>query len=434
MNSITSTIVMLMASIVFSQNDLEKSLVENYSISRDVSQGQDDARVNLESADAGYLPRLSLTQSLQSTGYQTPSIQVTLGSTYNILDGKRTLQSKLADLQLRFAQLESGFEKTAALFNLRQYLQALNTYELGIMLLRGIETDIRKQRPLWLPSTPAKQFAPNEIELYTKFLEFVDTRKVLEVQAQRLRKQIAKWTKIDVTELAEGRIEFAGDPVLLAPVQIAACVDGSAAVQRAGLRLEQERVFEALRNDASPVLALSAQLAATTAPAAGQSALSAQAALTLTIPLPPNNPISGNGVVSVGTAGATQTATLSYPNQFRQADPRGVYWAELNLADTKEASTDDLRESLRSRENLISSVLLAKQRLEWGERSLRDAGSADALVKLGARFALMGLKVRGAYDHLNLQLNTLTLAQTCQLGLTYAPRDAVFDVPKTGGS
>jgi hypothetical protein len=83
---------------------------------------------------------------------------------------------------------------------------------------------------------------------------------------------------------------------------------------------------------------------------------------------------------------------------------------------------------LCSRDGLVSHVLLAKQRLERGERSLRDLAGADVLVKLNARFVLMGLKSRGAYDHLNLQLNTLTLANTCNLEFSYNPRNTVFGV------
>ena len=289
---------------------------------------------------------------------------------------------------------------------------------------------MRKQRPLWTVETPAKQFAPNEIEVYAKFLEFIDTRKALEVQAERLRKQLAKWTKLNPAELAEGKIQFPGDPTLPSPVVVSTCVEQSAAMQRSKLRLEQEKVFEALRNDASPTLTLNGQVGVTTAPATGQSALSAQVSLTLNIPLPSNSPFTGSANATVSPTGAVQNATLGFPNTFKQSDPQGVKWAEKNLTDTRESAQDALEDGLRSRDSLVSNILLAKQRLEWGERSLRDASSADALAKLGARFSLMGLKIRGAYDHLNLQLSTLTLANTCNLKFTYNPRDAVFSSGK----
>jgi hypothetical protein len=105
---------------------------------------------------------------------------------------------------------------------------------------------------------------------------------------------------------------------------------------------------------------------------------------------------------TVSNTGASQSANLSFPNAFKQSDPQGVYWATKNLDDTKEATQEGL--------------------------ALRDSAGADALVQLNARFALMGLKIRGAYDHLNSQLNTLTLANTCSLKFSYNPRDAVFGV------
>jgi hypothetical protein len=415
-------------------NELESNLSKNYSFERPSAEGINLAITELEKANAAYLPRFTLTQNARSANYSTVSLEVSVSGNWNILDYKRILQSRIVDLQLRFARLEQSLEKAAVLHSLRQYVQALDAYEFNIISLRRLENDVQKQRPLWQPSTPAKQFAPNEIESYLRFLELIDIRKSLEVQADRLRKQISKWTKIDVSEVSEGKIEFPGDLTLSVPVQVAACVETSTAVQRASLRLEQEKVYEELRNDASPVLTLNGQVAVTTTPATGQSAFSGQVALTLSIPLPPNIPVTGGGQVSVTPGGATQTATISYPNQSRQADPRGVYWAEKNLADIREAVTDDLKETLRSRENLILSIQLAKQRLEWGERSLRDTANGDEIAKLNARFALMGLKVRGAYDHLNLQLNTLTLANTCQIEFTYVPRDTAFNAPKDGGS
>jgi hypothetical protein len=67
-----------------------------------------------------------------------------------------------------------------------------------------------------------------------------------------------------MSELAEGKIQFPGDPALSGAVVVSTCVDQSANMQRAKLRLEQEKVFEALRNDASPTLSVNGQLAATT--------------------------------------------------------------------------------------------------------------------------------------------------------------------------
>jgi hypothetical protein len=410
------------------QSDLEYRFDKNRESLQSISQNTDQALLGLENANSAYLPRITLAQSLQSPAFQTPSLQVSIAASWNLLDAKRALQSRLAELQMQFATLEKTLEKSDALLNLRQYVQALNTYELGIGLLRNLEADVKKQRPLWTVETPAKQFAPNEIDSYLKFLEFVDTRKSLELQAERLRKQLSKWTKLPMSELSEGKIQFPGDPVLAGAVVVSTCVDQSPNMLRAKLRLEQEKVFEALRNDASPTLTVSGQLAATTAPVSGQSGFSGQISLTLNIPIPPNAPVSGNAQATVSNSGASQSASLSFPNAFRQSDPQGVYWATKNLEDTKEATQDGLEEALRSRDGLVSNVLLAKQRLEWGERSLRDSAGTDALVRLNARFALMGLKIRGAYDHLNLQLNSLTLANTCNLRFSYNPRDAVFGV------
>jgi hypothetical protein len=414
-----------MALIAF---DIELVFEKNYEPSQFNTQNIDQALTGLENANSAYLPRITLAQSLTSTAFQTPSLQVSVGASWNLLDNKRAMQSRLAELQMQFSTLEKNFEKSGALLNLRQYVQALNTYELGITLLRNLETDVKKQRPLWTVETPAKQFAPNEIDVYLKFLEFIDTRKSLESQADRLRKQISKWTKLPMSELSEGKIQFPGDPILSGAVVLSSCVDQSANMQRAKLRLEQERVFEALRNDASPTLTVNGQLAATTAPATGQSGFSGQIGITLNIPIPPNAPVSGGVQATVSNTGASQSANLSFPNAFRQSDPQGVYWATKNLEDTKESTLEGLEDALRSRDGLVSNVLLAKQRLEWGERSLRDSANADALVKLNARFALMGLKIRGAYDHLNLQLSTLTLANTCNLKFSYNPRDTVFSV------
>jgi hypothetical protein len=419
---------LLKISLASSIDQIEANFDKSYAFGFTSVQTQDQALTSLENANSAYLPRITLAQSLTSTAFQTPSLQVSVSASWNLLDNKRALQLRLTELQIQFATLEKTFEKSGALLNLRQYVQALNTYELGIGLLRNLEADVKKQRPLWTVQTPAKQFAPNEIDVYVKFLEFIDTRKSLETQADRLRKQLSKWTKLPMSELAEGKIQFPGDPVLAAAVVVSTCVDQSANMQRAKLRLEQEKVFEALRNDASPTLTINGQLAATTAPATGQSGFSGQIGITLNIPIPAGAPVTGGVQATVSNTGASQTANLSFPNAFRQSDPQGVYWATKNLEDTREATQEGLEDTLRSRDALVSNVLLAKQRLEWGERSLRDSAGADVLVKLNARFALMGLKIRGAYDHLNLQLNTLTLANTCNLKFSYNPRDAVFGV------
>ena len=320
-NLIFSTI-----SLSASYVELEKSLESNFQASQFNFQNQDQALTGLENANSAYLPRITLAQSLTSTAFQTPSLQVSVSASWNLLDSKRALQSRLAELQIQFANLEKTLEKSGALLNLRQYVQALNTYELGITLLRNLESDVKKQRPLWTVETPAKQFAPNEIDVYLKFLEFIDTRKSLETQAERLRKQIAKWTKLPMSELAEGKIQFPGDPVLSGAVVVSTCVDQSANMQRAKLRLEQEKVFEALRNDASPTLTVNGQLAATTAPATGQSGFSGQIGITLNIPIPPNAPVTGGVQATVSNTGASQSANLSFPNAFRQS--RGWFRGE----------------------------------------------------------------------------------------------------------
>ncbi len=418
------------AGVAIGISNFESMFETNYQESQFNSQYQNQALTGLENANSAYLPNITLAQSLRSPAFQTPSLQVSISASWNLLDHKRVLQSRLAELQIQFANLENTLEKSGALLNLRQYIQALNTYELGITLLRNLEADVKKQRPLWTVETPAKNFAPNEIDVYLKFLEFIDTRKSLELQADRLRKQISKWTKLPISELAEGKIQFPGDPMLSGAVVASTCVDQSANMQRAKLRLEQEKVFEALRNDASPTVSLNGQLAATTAPAAGQSGFSGQIGITINIPIPAGAPFTGGIQGTVSNSGASQSANLSFPNAFRQSDPQGVFWANKNLEDTREATLESLEDALRSRDGLVSSVLLAKQRLEWGERSLRDAANADALVKLNARFALMGLKVRGAYDHLNLQLNTLTLANSCAINFSYKPRDPIFNSVK----
>jgi hypothetical protein len=426
-------LVLIFSSFAFAatQSDLELAFEKNYEPSQSVVESSENAVFSLENANSAYLPRFTFSETLQTVNYQTVSLQASLGATWNILDAKRDLQRRFAELQTQFAAFEKITDKTQARLNLRTYVQALNTYEFGFRLLRSFETDVKKQRPLWTVDTPASQFAPNEIDSYLKFLEFVDSRKSLELQAERLRKQLGKWTKLSAAELAEGQIAFPGDPTLESEVVVDSCVDQSVAMKQANMRLEQEKVFEALSRDASPTLAVSGQVSANTPVSTGQSVFSGQVAVTLNIPIPNTSVFTGSAQVSAGLTGASQTANVSFPNAFRQAEPQGAKWAEKNLADTREAVTDQLNDSLRSRENLISNIKLAKQRLEWGERSLRDSSNADALAKLNARFALMGLKIRGYYDHLNLQINTLSLANTCNLKFNYIPRDAVFNPVKT---
>jgi hypothetical protein len=424
--------VFILSSFAFAsiQADLEIAFEKNYEAPQLVLESSDSAILNLENSNNAYFPHFVFSETFQAVNYQTISLQTSLSMTWNILDIKRDLQRRISELQLKFAAINKTTDKDRARLNLRTYVQALNTYEFGIRLLRSFETDVKKQRPLWIVDTPASQFAPNEIDSYLKFLEFVDSRKSLEVQAERLRKQLGKWTKLSATELAEGQIVFPGDPSLESGIVVDSCVDQSVAMQQANMRLEQEKLYEALTKDASPVLTVSGQVNATTAATIGQSAFSGQVSLSLNIPIPNTSVFSGNTQATAGLTGATQTASVSFPNLLRQAEPQGIKWAEKNLIDTREAVTDQLNDSLRSRENLINNIKLAKQRLEWGERSLKDSSNADALAKLNARFALMGLKIRGYYDHLNLQVSTLSLANTCNLKFNYVPRDAVFSPTK----
>jgi hypothetical protein len=417
--------------IATSQADLELAFEQNYEASQSVVQNVDSAALSLENANSTYLPRFTFSETLQTVNYQTVSLQASLGANWNILDAKRDLQRQISELQIKFANLEKTTDKDRARLNFRTYVQALNTYEFGIRMLRSLEADVKKQRPLWTVDTPASQFAPNEIDSYLKFLEFIDTRKSLEVQANQLRRQLGKWTKLSAAELAEGQIVFPGDPTLESEIVVNSCVDQSVAMKQANMRLAQEKLYEALTNDASPVLTVSGQVNATTTVTTGQSAFSGQVSLSLNIPIPNTSIFSGNTQATAGLTGATQTTNISFPNLLRQAEPQGVKWAEKNLVDTREAITDQLNDSLRSRENLMNNIKLAKQRLEWGERSLRDSSNADALAKLNARFALVGLKIRGYYDHLNLQVSTLNLANTCNLKFKYVPRDVVFTPTKT---
>jgi hypothetical protein len=425
-------LVLIFSSFTFAstQSDLEIAFEQNYEPSQSVVENADGATLSLENANRAFMPRFTFSETLQAVNYQTVSLQASLSATWNILDAKRDLQRRISGLQTQFSNLEKTTDKDRARLNLRNYVQALNTYEYGIRLLRLLETDVKKQRPLWTVDTPASQFAPNEIDSYLKFLEFVDSRKSLEVQAERLRKQLGKWTKLSAAELAEGQIAFPGDPMLEPEIVVDSCVDQSVSMLQARMRLEQEKLYAALTNDASPILTVSGQLNATTAAVSGQSAFSGQVSVLLNIPIPNTSVFTGNAQATASLTGANQTANVSFPNTVRQAEPQGTKWAEKNLADTREAVTDQLNDSLRLRENLISNIKLAKQRLEWGERSLKDSSNADALAKLNARFALMGLKIRGYYDHLNLQINTLSLANTCNLKFKYVPRDAVFSPTK----
>jgi hypothetical protein len=425
-------LTLIFSSFAFSasQSDLELAFEQNYEPSQSVVENMDNAVFSLENANSAYLPQFIFSETLLSTNYQTPSLKVSLGATWNILDGKRDLQRQIAELQLKFSNLEKTTDKDRARLNFRTFVQALNTYEYGIRMLRSLETDVKKQRPLWTVDTPASQFAPNEIDSYLKFLEFVDTRKSLEGQAERLRKQLSKWTKLSAAELAEGQIVFPGDLTLEPEVIVDTCVDQSVSMVQTRMRLEQEKLYAALTSDASPTLAVSGQVIANTPAATGQSVFSGQVSVTLNIPIPNTSVFSGSAQVTAGLTSASQTANVSFPNVFRQAEPQGVKWAEKNIVETREALKDQITDLLRSRENLLNNIKLAKQRLEWGERSLRDSSNADALAKLNARFALVGLKIRGYYDHLNLQVSSLNLANTCNLKFNYVPRDAVFSPTK----
>jgi hypothetical protein len=317
---------------------------------------------------------------------------------------------------------------TRVTFEVRSYVQALNTYEVGINALQTLESDIRKTRPHWIPDTPSSKFAPVEIEPYLKFLEFVDARKTLELQSERIRKQIGKWTKI-AFELIAGRLQYPGD-VVIPGVDQPKCINESVTVQRASLRLEQEKLFEASRYDATPTVTISASGSYNSNPSAGQPNLSGQVSLQAAISLPSSAPGAAGLQVSATPTGLTQTVSASFPNVFRSADPQGVKWATKNLEDAREVVQNDLEELLRTRSTTLETLKLNKQRLEWSERSLKEAAKADELVRIGARLALMGLKVRSVYDHLNLQINGLNIAQLCQLPLAYTPRDPMFDAPK----
>jgi hypothetical protein len=117
-----------------------------------------------------------------------------------------------------------------------------------------------------------------------------------------------------------------------------------------------------------------------------------------------------------------QTATVSFPNTSRSADPQGVRWAQKNLEDTREAIRQDLDDLVRARANGSSAAQVNAQRLDWGERSYRETTGGDELVRLNARFALMGLKLRVLYDQLSLGVNALNIAALCQMEVAYAPR------------
>jgi hypothetical protein len=422
-----SILIIMLFSIAFStsQIDLESAFDSHYEISEYTSQASDDAIVQLENSGIAYFPKINLSQIFGWQNFQTASLQVNIGISYNILDAKRDLQMKIAQIGETMAEIEKKSEKTQALYTLRTYIQALSTSETLLQLLSSLEIDVRKARPNWLPETPANKFAPNEIEPYLKFLELMDTRKSVITQAERIKKQISKWTKINLEELS--KLEFPGD-VMLPEFNSQQCVSESITVKRAQMRLEQEKLFEAVRNDASPTLGFTASATATTNPAAGQSPISGQASLTLNIPIGPNSPVTGGNQVVVTPLGITQTANLVFPNPFRSADPQGVKWALKNLEDATETVKDNLTELQRTRTDSMTTLKLDKQRLDWGERSYKDSLGTDELVRLSARFALMGLKVRAMYDHMNYQINGLNISQLCQLKFAYVPRDPAFGI------
>jgi hypothetical protein len=423
-------LILMAAVAVRSSADLEAAFVQHYEPSQALTQLQDDANLNLSLTQEAFWPRLQLDQTFNWQNYQTTSLQATASLNWDLFDTKHGYQLRIAEIAKTLAELEKTTDRTQALFTLRGYTQGLNTYEVGISALQTLETDIRKARPLWTPDTPSSKFAPVEIEPYLKFLEFVETRKTLELQSNRIRKQISKWTKIAVEELGAGRIQYPGD-VLLPSVDQNKCINESVTIKRALLRLEQEKQYEAMRFDVMPTISLNANGSYSTAPTSGQPNLSGQVSLQAAFRIPPNAPVSANTQITATPAGLTQTASFSFPNLFRSADPQGVKWAQKNLEDAREVVTTDLTELLRTRTAGLETLKLDQQRLDWSERSLKDAAKADELVKINARFALMGLKVRGFSNHLNVQLNALNLAQLCQLPLTYAPRNPLFDLQKS---
>jgi hypothetical protein len=408
---------------------IETAFIENYPLDQNLIQNRDQIQIDLEAAHGAYWPRLSLAQALNWQNYQTASLQASTSLSWDLLNIKRNYQLRSVELDQTLNTLDINHNKSQALSNLRTYIQALNTYEIGVNALQTLETDLRKARPHWSPDTSSNRFAPNEIEPYLKFLEFIDTRKSLELQAQRIRKQIGKWTKIAVEELAAGRIQYPGD-VVLPPFDQNQCVTESITVKRASLRLEQEQLFEAMRYDATPTLTLNASGSYTSTPTTGQPNLSGVVSLQAAFNLPPNAPGTFGVQVAATPNGLTQTASASFPNPFRSADPQGVKWAAKNLEEAREVVQTDLEELLRTRQTSLETLRLDKQRLEWSERNYKDTATADELVRIGARLALMGLKVRSVYDHLSYQINGLNVAQLCQLQFTYGARDPLFDVPK----
>jgi hypothetical protein len=347
-------------------------------------------------------------------------LQLGVGVNWNLIDGRRDLERGIAELGQKIAVLERDADRTRAFNSLRSYVQALTTYESAIASLRTLEGEVMTRRPHWTSATPAEKFSPNEIEPYLKHVEFVESRRSLEAQAEQLRIQLSKWTKIPQEQIAEGRIAFPGNPV---PGEIPTdCVENSTNVRRAKLRLEQERLFEALRRDPLITVSLNVNGGYTSTPPQGQSGFNAQVSLTAVIPIPTGSPISGGAQVMATPNGVTQSATVSFPNASRSADPQGVKWAQKNLEETREALRQDLYDLLRARKNGLNAAEVNAQRLDWGERSYRESAGNDESVRLSARFALMGLKLRVLYDQLSLSVNALNTAALCQMEVTYVSR------------
>lgn len=101
------------------QSDLETAFEQNYEPSQSVVESAENAVFSLENANSAYLPRFTLSETLQAVNYQTVSLQASLGATWNILDAKRDLQRQISELQIKFANLEKTSDKDRARLNFR---------------------------------------------------------------------------------------------------------------------------------------------------------------------------------------------------------------------------------------------------------------------------------------------------------------------------
>lgn len=411
-----------------SVNYLEGELIKFYQPSRELSNSLDNSDAFSMNTSASLFPSIAIVETYKWQLYNTSSLDITTVASYSIIDEKRKNLLQISEINQRLSLGAIKNERLSAIFSLRVALQALLAYESVISLLTGFEIDIRRARPHWLPTTPASKFAPVEIDPYLKFLELIDSRKNLELQASKIRNQISKWTKITLEELGPGKIQFPGD-VFLPSIDANNCVNESVAVERAILRLEQEKLNDQLQAGVFPIVTVSGSVTGSSSVPAGQSPFSYQVGITANIPIGPTAPVAGNVQVSANAgsnAGLTQSATLAWPNALRSSEPQGAKWAQKNLEDVREGVANELTDLQRSRVSLEDSIRVNKQRLDWGERAYRDSSGTDELVRLNARFALMNLKIRALYDHFNLQANALNLAQLCKLPVSYVPRDAAF--------